>query len=278
MSKEIPEWKKQLLEKEPQEEHPSLDTEALAPYKEKIKILERDLAALDNFLNLHFDAKTKPQKYDFVEVYKNINVLAPPQIDPTATALSDDILERILVYMANRLRYPPLVMEEILNELGDKEDDKPLKQVFEYVKTLYLGMVENKKKVLWQLTEHVGIKKSAAIFEEQDLIKERAYPDFLDYLDQNLKPEDKKWLGKGSPEAVETARSVFNDWYENNKNKFFLGHEKIRGEIVNIAGKLDDKTAYKIIEKHLFTNPREIFELFESQAELSPLKRAFKIN
>ncbi|MBI2063378.1 MAG: hypothetical protein HYT65_00075 [Candidatus Yanofskybacteria bacterium] len=272
MPKEIPDWEKQLLEREPDETTAVLDVEALKPYKEKVKILEKELAVLDGFLDRHFDTETQLQISDFTELFGNLDTIAPPYIDSVAIALSADFLEKKLIYISNRLQYPPQVMREILTELERTGKNESLGQVFEYVKTLNLGIVENKKKVLWQLAKYIGIKRSAAIFEEQDLLKERAYPDFLEYLNQNLNPEDRKWLESDDPEADKTAKLVFNDWYEINKNKFLLSREKIRNEIGNIAERLDDETAYKIIEKHLATNPKEIFELFESQDRISSKK------
>lgn len=269
MPKQNPEWEKQLNEREPYEERPSLDPEALSPYKEKIKNLEKDLRVLDDFLLLHFDAKTKPKREDFIEIFRNLDTIAQPNIDPVAAALSNNLLEIILVYLASRLQYRPIVIGEILNELYHKGKDEALEQVLEYVKTLHLGIVENKKKVLWQLVEHIGVKKTAAIFKEQDEIKEQAYQDFLDYLSLELRPEDKKWLESGDPEAVKAARSTFDHWYEINKVKYILNRIKIRGEVEELSEKLDDATAYKIIEKHLSTNPQEIFELMENQARIS---------
>lgn len=259
------------MEKEPDETTSVLDMETLAPYKEKIKTLEKELAALDNFLKSHFDTETKPQRFDFVEVFKNLNTVAPPNIDSVAAALSGDLLERNLVYMANRLRHPPLVMGEILTRLQHVGKDETSEQVFEYIKTLHLGIIENKKRVLWQLAEYIGTKKSAAIFEEQDLIKARAFPEYLisKREDPVTKEEEKRWLESSDPEAVEIVKSEFNLWYEKNKERFLKNREKIHGEVADITSKLDEKTAYKVIEKHLSTNPKEIFELMESQARIS---------
>src|SRR3989344_4680440 len=105
MPKETPDWEKQLLENEPDEERPSLDPEALAPYKEKVKILEKELTALDGFLDRHFDAEIKPQVSDFTELFRNFDTLVPPYIDSIAATLSGDFLERKLVYISNRLQY-----------------------------------------------------------------------------------------------------------------------------------------------------------------------------
>lgn len=266
MPKEISEWKKRLIEREPDEITSVLDLEMLAPYKEKVKALEKELAALDNFLNRHFDAKTKPKREDFTDVFKNLNILGQSNMDAAAAALSDDIVERALVYMTHRLQYLPPVISEISFRIQESGKNEALELVFDYAKSIHLGIVENKKKLLWQLVEYVGIKKSAAIFEKQDLIKEAAYPQYLDILAQQ-EPQIRRGVENNDPDAEKVARSMFNVWYEDREGMFltYAGREKIHREISELLEKMDDKSAYKILEKHLAMTPKDFFELMENQ-------------
>lgn len=254
------------MQREPDEERPSLDPEALAPHKEKIKVLEKELAVLDNFLSRHFGTGVKLKNEDFVEVFKNLNILDKSNKDAVAAALSDDILERAMVYIAHNLQYSPLVMGEILTGLRNVGNYKALEEVYKYVETLHSGIIENKKKILWQLIECVGLKKSAAIFEKQDKIKEEAYPHYLNILAQE-EPQIRRGVDSGDPEAERMARTKFNVWYEDHKEMFLTygGSGKIHSEVNALAEAMDDKRAYEIIEKHLVMTPRETFELLGEQ-------------
>ena len=276
MPQETPEWEKQYLKNEPKEEKPILDLEVLGPYQKEIGAVEKELANLDNFLTSHFGKETKPQRSDFVELAKNLDVLGTSNFDTEAASLSEDILDRILVYMADRLKNQPEVMGKILVELRERGESEALEQIYEYVKTLHLKIIENKKKVLWLLSQHIGIKKVAAIFQEQEEVRERAYGVFLEQIKQNHKKEDEEWLENlenDNPDAIKTARLIFNNWYENHKIMFFSNYEKVRAEAKALIEKMDDKRAYGIIERRLSTTPQEIFELFESQAHISSVKK-----
>ena len=116
----------------------------------------------------------------------------------------------------------------------------------------------------------------AADFQEQDNTREKAFSIFLDQIKQRPRKEDKDWLENlesGDPSAFETAKLVFDNWYDNHKIMFFSNYEKLRAEAKELETKMEEQKAYTIVERHLSTTPQEIFELLENQAHISAIKK-----